>query len=64
MKKLPPQQSAATNPALRGPSRSTQRPKTAADEPSRTKNSEYMMLSLLIGVPRDCESGNQKTLKP
>src|SRR5262245_6343772 len=64
MKKLPPQHSAATTPALRGPSRSTKRPKMAAEEPSRTKNSEYMMLSLLIGVPRDCESGSQKTLTP
>src|ERR1700736_2577096 len=35
----PPQHSAATTPALRGPTRSSQPPQIAAETPSRTKNS-------------------------
>src|SRR3984885_1544767 len=35
----PPQHSAATTPALRGPARSSQPPQIAAETPSTTKNS-------------------------
>src|SRR5450432_1011576 len=35
----PPQHSAATTPALRGPTRSSQPPQIAAETPSSTKNS-------------------------
>src|SRR3989338_1921987 len=38
----PPQQTAATAPALRGPACSSQCPKTAAEEPRNTKNSVYI----------------------
>src|SRR4051812_31432240 len=44
----PPQQKAATTPALRGPSRSSQPPKMAADEPRKTKNMVYIQPSVLI----------------
>src|SRR6185436_17269774 len=72
MKNPPPQQHAATNPALRGPSRSTQGPKSAADEPSITKNTVYIQPSVLIFqspgagavTPIARLSGSQKTLKP
>ena len=46
MKNPAPQQHAATNPAFRGPSRSTHGPNTAADEPRNTKKSEYMFPSV------------------
>src|SRR5262245_15829347 len=72
MKNPPPQQSAATTPALRGPSCSTHAPKSAADEPSITKNSVYIQPSVLIFqssgadavIPTARLSGSQKTLKP
>ena len=72
MKKPPPQQHAATTPALRGPSRSAHGPNTAADEPSITKNRVYIQPSVLIfqssGVeavmPTTRLSGSQNTLKP
>src|SRR5262245_27848045 len=72
MKNPPPQQSAATTPALRGPSRSTHAPNSAADEPSITKNSVYIQPSVLIFqssgadvvMPTARLSGSQKTLKP
>ena len=38
----PPQHSAATTPALRGPTRSSQPPQIAAETPSSTKNSVYI----------------------
>src|SRR6516164_4382993 len=38
----PHQHSAATTPALRGPTRSNQPPHSAADDPSSTKNSVYI----------------------
>ncbi len=38
----PPQHSAATTPALRGPARSSQPPQIAAETPSTTKNSVYI----------------------
>src|SRR6202142_1438439 len=38
----PAQHNAATKPALRGPTRSSQPPQIAADTPSRTKNSVYI----------------------
>ncbi len=38
----PHQQSAATTPALRGPTRSSQPPQMAAEVPSSTKNSVYI----------------------
>ena len=47
-RKPPPQQNAATTPALRGPACSSQRPKTAAEEPRKTKNSVYIQPSVLI----------------
>src|SRR5215470_11192065 len=42
IKSPPPQHSAATTPALRGPTRSSQPPQIAADTPSNTKNSVYI----------------------
>ncbi len=39
MMRPPPQHSAATTPALRGPTRSSQPPQIAAETPSSTKNS-------------------------
>jgi hypothetical protein len=39
IRRPPPQQSAATTPALRGPARSSQPPQIAAETPSTTKNS-------------------------
>ena len=44
----PPQQNAATTPAFRGPACSSQRPKTAAEEPRKTKNRVYIQPSVLI----------------
>src|SRR5204863_1748458 len=38
----PHQQQAATTPALRGPTRSSQPPQIAAETPSRTKNNVYI----------------------
>jgi hypothetical protein len=48
MKKPPPQQNAATTPARRGPTRSSHRPKTAAEEPRKTKNRVYIHPSVRI----------------
>ncbi len=48
MSNPPPQQNAATTPALRGPSRSSQWPKTAAEDPRKTKNSVNIQPSVLI----------------
>src|SRR5947209_2034566 len=72
MKNPPLQQHAATTPALRGPSRSTHGPKSAAEEPSSTKNSVYIQPSVLIFQSSGAEcvmpiarlSGTQNTLKP
>ena len=70
-KKPPLQQHAATTPALRGPSRSSQGPNTAADDPSITKNSVYIQPRVLTRqspgagavMPMARLSGSQKTLK-
>ncbi len=72
MQNPPPQQHAATTPALRGPSRSSHGPNTAADDPSMTKKSVYIHPSVLMRqspgadsvMPITRLSGNQKTLKP
>src|SRR5712671_6131842 len=48
MKNPPPQQMPATTPAFRGPSRSTQRPKSAADDPRKTIASVNVHVSVLI----------------
>src|SRR5690349_4682093 len=72
MKKPPPQQQAATNPAFRGPSRSTHAPKRAADEPRNTKNkvnivpsvSTVQSLGADLVMPIAWLSGSQKTLNP
>ena len=72
MKNPPLQQQAATTPALRGPSRSTQAPKSAAEDPSITKKSVNIQPSVLIFqspgagcvIPMARLSGSQKTLKP
>src|SRR5512135_880113 len=53
MRNPPPQHTAATTPALRGPSRSTQRPHTAAEEPRKTKNSVNIQPSVLIFQSQD-----------
>src|SRR5260370_7569791 len=45
----PHQHSAATTPALRGPTRSSHPPQTAADDPSSTKNSVYIQPQLEVG---------------
>src|SRR5262249_56970838 len=66
------QQHAATTPALRGPSRSTHGPKSAAEEPRTTKNSVYIQPSVLIFqsseavcvMPIAWLSGSQNTLNP
>src|SRR6476660_9930263 len=71
-KNPPLQQHAETTPALRGPSRSTHAPKSAAEEPSITKNSVNIQPSVLIFqssgadwvMPIALLSGSQKTLKP
>src|SRR5919109_979192 len=42
IKRPPHQQTAATTPALRGPTRSSQPPQMAAETPRRTKNSVYI----------------------
>src|SRR5256885_12011292 len=68
----PPQQQAATTPALRGPSRSTHAPNSAADDPRNTKNSVYIQPRVLTfqssaagaEMPMARPSGSQKTLKP
>jgi hypothetical protein len=57
---------------LRGPSRSTHGPKSAADNPSITKNKVYIQPSVLIFqssgaalvIPIARLSGSQNTLKP
>jgi hypothetical protein len=67
-----PAEQAATTPALRGPSRSSHGPNTAADEPSITKNSVYIQPRVLIFqssgagsvMPIARLSGSQNTLKP
>ena len=72
MRKPPPQQNAATTPALRGPTRSSQRPKTAADEPRKKMPSAKVRLtwvsvqspSMDFVMPRVWVSGFQKTLRP
>src|ERR1700730_13892534 len=72
MKNPPLQQQAATTPALRGPSRSTHGPKSAADDPSMTKNSVNIHPSVLIFQSSGAElvmpmarlSGSQNTLNP
>src|SRR5947208_3231973 len=48
IRRPPPQHSAATTPALRGPARSSQPPQIAADTPSSTKNSVYIQPRLEI----------------
>jgi hypothetical protein len=68
----PLQQHAATKPAFRGPSRSTQAPNSAADDPSTTKNSVYIHPSVLtfqspaagLETPIARPSGSQNTLNP
>ena len=68
----PLQQHAATTPALRGPSRSTHGPKSAADDPSTRKKSVYIQPSVLIFqspgagavTPIARLSGSQNTLNP
>ena len=44
----PAQQNAATTPALRGPTRSSQPPQRAADTPSTKKNSVYIQPMLAM----------------
>ena len=44
----PAQQHAATTPALRGPTRSSQPPQIAAETPSRTKNRVYIQPMLAM----------------
>src|SRR6185503_7422619 len=68
----PPQQQAATNPAFRGPSRSTHAPKRAAEDPRNTKNSVNIVPSVStlqspgadLVMPIAWLSGSEKTLKP
>ena len=42
MSKPPAQHKVATEPALRGPERSSQPPQSAAEQPSKTKNNVYI----------------------
>ena len=72
MKNPPPQQKAAATPALRGPFRSSHRPKTAADDPRKTKNRVNIQPRVLIFqspgadwvMPIARLKGSQKTLNP
>src|SRR4051812_33907748 len=48
-RKPPPQQHAATKPALRGPTRSSQPPHSAADNPRNTMNS----VNVNVSAPTD-----------
>src|SRR5438552_13292620 len=72
MRNPPAQEHAATNPALRGPSRSAHRPNTAADDPRKTIASVNVHVSVLIFQSPDADrvmpiarlSGIQKTLSP
>src|SRR4026207_2534181 len=59
IRKPPLQQKAATTPALRGPTRSSQPPQMAAEVPSNTKNRVYIQprshwLQLQLGVKSAC----------
>ncbi len=49
----PPQHSAATTPALRGPARSSQPPNTAADRPRKTMPIVKMIRRLVTGQSHD-----------
>ena len=72
MKNPPPQQHAAITPDLRGPWRSAHAPKTAAEDPSVTKNSVNIHPRVLIFQSSGAErvmpiawlSGSQNTLNP
>ena len=72
MRKPPPQQQAAATPAFRGPTRSSQRPNTAAEEPRKKIAMEKVRPTVLIfqSSGADCVmpiiwlSGFQKTLRP
>src|SRR6185312_15504368 len=48
-RKPPPQQHAATKPALRGPTRSSQPPHSAADKPRKTMNN----VNVNVSAPTD-----------
>ena len=71
-RKPPPQQQAAATPALRGPTRSIQRPNTAADDPRKKMAMEKVRLTVLTFqssgagcvMPMVWLSGFQKTLRP
>jgi hypothetical protein len=60
----PPQQNAATTPAFRGPARSSQRPKTAAEEPRNTKKRVYIQPSMLIFQSHEVATSSSKKLIP
>ena len=72
MRKPPPQQHAAATPACRGPTRSSQAPNTAADEPRKKMAMENVTTTVLIFqssgagcvMPMLWLSGFQKTLNP
>src|SRR5580765_294491 len=72
IRKPPAQQIPATNPALRGPSRSAHFPKMAAEDPRKTIASVNVHVSVLIFqspgadlvMPIARLKGSQKTLKP
>src|ERR1051326_6175811 len=72
MRNPPAQHSAATNPAFRGPSVSTQRPNSAADEPRKKIPSVNVIVSVLTFQSPGAEcvmpiallSGSQNTLNP
>src|SRR5215216_3905031 len=68
----PDQQKAATTPAFRGPTRSSQAPKSAAEEPRKTKKRVNIQPRVLIFqspgagwvMPIARLNGSQNTLKP
>jgi hypothetical protein len=72
MKNPPLQQRAAATPVFLGPTRSTQGPNTAADDPRKTKNSVNIQPRVLIFqspgagsvIPNARLNGSQKTLNP
>src|SRR5688572_27474391 len=62
MNSPPHQHRAATNPALRGPARSSQCPNIAAADPRKTKNNVYVQPSIETGQSQVVE--NTRSMKP
>src|SRR5581483_6427458 len=63
-RKPPPQQHAATAPAFRGPSRSSQAPNRAADDPRNTKNRVNIQPRVLIFQSQVVATSRSRKLMP